>query len=83
MLGAATFGLAIWIRAEPGFNEWIMILEIQEYYIGIYILMVSSVLIMIVAFMGCGAALMENTVGLTMVSENIFFRLHKAIFFKN
>lgn len=72
MLGASTFGLAIWIRVEPGLNEWITKLEISEYYIGIYILLVSSVLIMIVSFMGCGAALMENTVGLTMVSENIF-----------
>ncbi|XP_077291816.1 tetraspanin 2A [Arctopsyche grandis] len=66
MLGAAIFGLAIWIRAEPGFNEWIIILKIQEYYIGIYILLISSVLIMIVSFVGCGAALMENTAFLTL-----------------
>jgi len=66
LLGAAIFGLSLWIRIEPGFNEWIRVLEIQQYYIGIYILIVASVLVMIVSFIGCGAALMENTLALTV-----------------
>lgn len=60
MFGAAIFALCIWIAIEPGFNQWITDLELQKFFIGIYFLMFSAIIIMIVSFLGCGAALMEH-----------------------
>lgn len=82
MLGASIFGLALWIRVEPGFSEWVEILEIKEYYIGVYVLLVSSALIMFVSFMGCGAALMENTLALGAVSlYSIIFLISPSLIY--
>ncbi|KAG7191103.1 hypothetical protein KM043_007137 [Ampulex compressa] len=64
VLGSAMFGLSIWLRMEPGFQEWVEFLDMYEFYIGIYILIATSVFVMIIAFVGCGAALMENILGL-------------------
>ncbi|CAD7088267.1 unnamed protein product [Hermetia illucens] len=64
MFGAALFGLTVWIRAEPGFDEWVRMLNIGVYYIGIYILIGAGVIIMVVSFLGCVSALMENTFAL-------------------
>ncbi|KAH9641859.1 hypothetical protein HF086_011609 [Spodoptera exigua] len=36
------------------------ILELQKYFIGVYIILIGSLVIMVVAFLGCGSALMEN-----------------------
>lgn len=67
MFGAALFGLTVWIRAEPGFDEWVRMLNIGVYYIGIYILIGAGVIIMVVSFLGCVSALMENTFALFVV----------------
>ncbi|KAL6426981.1 hypothetical protein ACFW04_009288 [Cataglyphis niger] len=64
ILGCAMFGLSIWMRFEPMFEEWVEFLDMYEFYIGIYVLIVTSVFIMAVAFIGCGAALMENILAL-------------------
>ena len=63
------FGLSIWLRVEPGFQEWVDYLDMDEYYIGIYILIIASAAVMMIAFIGCGAALMEYTVALLVVSK--------------
>ncbi|XP_011298165.1 CD81 antigen [Fopius arisanus] len=60
IFGAAMFGVSVWMRADPGFQEWVEFLEIDEFYIGLYILIVASIIVMVVAFFGCAAALMEN-----------------------
>lgn len=65
------FGLSIWIRMEPGFEEWVEFLDMYEFYIGVYVLIFTSVFIMIIAFVGCAAALMENILALYIV--RIFF----------
>ncbi|KAL4709334.1 hypothetical protein ACJJTC_007066 [Scirpophaga incertulas] len=62
LFGLSIFALCLWICIEPGFNEWMTILQLQKYYIGIYIILISSLIIMVVAFLGCGSALMENVV---------------------
>lgn len=67
MIGAALFGLTVWIRTEPGFAEWVTLLDIHAYYIGIYILILASVIIMIVSFLGCCSALMEHIAALSLV----------------
>lgn len=67
IIGAVMFIMSVWIRAEPGFEEWVQILNIYVYYIGIYILIGASVIVMIVSFLGCCSALMEHTSALYLV----------------
>ncbi|XP_012269913.1 tetraspanin-2A [Athalia rosae] len=64
ILGAAMFGLSLWMRLEPGFEEWVGWLGMSEFYIGIYVLILASVIVMVISFVGCGAALMEIILGL-------------------
>ncbi|XP_076298549.1 tetraspanin 2A isoform X3 [Lasioglossum baleicum] len=64
LLGSSMFGLCIWLRLDPGFQEWVEFLDIYEFYNGIYILLAASILIIIITFIGCGVALMEHVLGL-------------------
>uniref|UniRef100_A0A182FV19 Tetraspanin n=1 Tax=Anopheles albimanus TaxID=7167 RepID=A0A182FV19_ANOAL len=61
IVGAGLFAFTIFIRAEPGFDEWIAILDVYQYYIGIYILIGAGALVMIFSFLGCCSALMEHS----------------------
>ncbi|KAK9759286.1 Tetraspanin family [Popillia japonica] len=61
MLATAIFALCLWIRFEPGFQDWIEVLEIQVVYIGPYILTVISAVVMIVSFLGCLSSLQESS----------------------
>lgn len=72
MIGAALFAFTIWIRAEPGFGEWVEVLDIYSYYIGAYILIAAGALIMIFSFLGCCSALMEHSFALVLVSISSF-----------
>jgi len=67
ILGCAMFGLSIWMRFEPIFEEWVEYLNMYEFYIGIYLLIATSVLVMAIAFIGCAAALMEHILTLYAV----------------
>lgn len=83
LFGVSIFALCLWICIEPGFNEWMRILELQKYFIGIYIILIASLGIMVVAFVGCGSALMENVVLLYGVSScNVTF-MYVDIFYSN
>lgn len=53
---------------EPGFEEWIRILDVYSYYIGVYILIALAVVVLVVSFLGCCAALVEHGLGLMIVS---------------
>jgi hypothetical protein len=68
LFGLSIFALCLWICIEPGFNEWMTILELRKYFIGIYIILIASLVVMVVAFLGCGSALMENVKLLYAVS---------------
>lgn len=70
LLGFALFVLTVWIRAEPGFEEFVRMLDIWIYYLGIYILIIASALVLIVSFLGCCAALTESKLGLLVVSTS-------------
>lgn len=71
MCGLGLFAFTIWIRVEPGFQEWIDILNIYAYYIGVYILLALAVFVLIVSFLGCCAALVEHGLGLLVVSIHL------------
>lgn len=64
IIGAGLFAFTIYIRAEPGFDEWVALLNIYQYYIGVYILIGAGALVMICSFLGCCSALMEHSVAL-------------------
>jgi len=70
-LGASIFGLAVYLRAEPGFAEWVEKLEMYDYYTGLYILIAAGIVIIIVSFVGCVSAFMENRMMLTIVRDYI------------
>ncbi|XP_034485217.1 tetraspanin-2A [Drosophila innubila] len=73
MISTALFALTVWLRAEPGFNDWLRILEAQSFYIGVYVLIAISIIMMAVSFLGCLSALMENTLALfVFVGTQIF-----------
>jgi len=80
LVGLGLFAFAIWIRVEPGFEEWVSILNIYAYYIGVYILIAVSVLVLITSFLGCCSALMEHYFALLvfLITQIICFLL--AIF---
>ncbi|EDS28058.1 conserved hypothetical protein, partial [Culex quinquefasciatus] len=69
IIGAGLFAFSIYIRAEPGIDEWIRLLDIYEYYIGVYILIGAGALVMIFSFLGCCSALMEHSTALYAVSS--------------
>ncbi|KAH1026903.1 hypothetical protein HUJ05_000499 [Dendroctonus ponderosae] len=60
IIGAAIFALCLWLRFEPGINEWLTILNASNFYIGIYILVIVAAIIMVVSFLGCLSSLQEN-----------------------
>lgn len=62
--------LAVWLRADSGFEEWVRMLDIWVYYVGVYILIIAGGIVMITAFLGCCAALTESKLGLTVVSRH-------------
>ena len=64
LCGLGLFAFSIWIRVEPGFEEWIRILDIYAYYIGVYMLLALAVGVLIISFLGCCSALIENGLGL-------------------
>uniref|UniRef100_A0A182WCW4 Uncharacterized protein n=1 Tax=Anopheles minimus TaxID=112268 RepID=A0A182WCW4_9DIPT len=68
IVGAGLFAFTIFIRAEPGFDEWIAILNVYEYYIGVYILIGAGALVMIFSFLGCCSALMEHSSALYLLT---------------
>lgn len=64
MIGAAILILCLWLRFEPGLEEWIEKLELYDFYTGLYILIIAGLVMMVVSFIGCISALQENTVAL-------------------
>ncbi|XP_060531747.1 tetraspanin-2A [Cylas formicarius] len=73
MIGAVLFALCLWLRFEPGIQEWLDILSAGIFYVGIYILLIAAAVIMIVSFLGCLSALQENALFLlTYIGTQVF-----------
>jgi len=80
LVALGLFAFTIWIRVEPGFEEWVTILDIHSYYIGVYILLGVSVLVLITSFLGCCSALMEHGVALLIFTVTQILCFLLAIF---
>lgn len=52
---------------ESGVGEWMETLELSEYYTGIYVLIAAGVILIIVSFLGCVSAFMEDRMILAIV----------------
>jgi CD9 antigen len=88
MIGASIFALCLWLRFEPGIGEFLEKLDAEEFYIGVYVLIVASIIIMIVAFIGCISALQESSIVLlvyigTQVVAFIFGLAGSAVLLDN
>lgn len=59
-------GLCLWLRFDPDVGEWVDILQIQSFYIGLYILIVSCILICASGFLSCVATFSGNQFLLTV-----------------
>ncbi|XP_065201489.1 tetraspanin-2A [Planococcus citri] len=59
ILGGFLFGLAVATRLDTGLNEWIEALDIWQFYVGIYILIFTSLLIIIIPFLSCFSVYQE------------------------
>lgn len=68
MIAVAIVALCMWLRFEPGLEEWLTKLELTDFYIGIYVLICGGVIMVIVSFIGCFSALNEHKFLLTVVS---------------
>jgi hypothetical protein len=62
------------MRLEPGFADWVEKLELYDYYTGIYILIAAGIIVIIVSFVGCVSAFMENRMMLTIVRDYVAIR---------
>lgn len=60
MFGAAAFGMCIWMRKDPGMEDWVTRLDLWSFYSGVYVVLVASLLVLVTTFLGCCSALTEN-----------------------
>ncbi|CAG0920388.1 unnamed protein product, partial [Notodromas monacha] len=60
LMGAAMFSLAVWIRFQDDFREWVEEMKMEHYWDGIWVLFVCGLLVMGVSFFGCCGALTES-----------------------
>lgn len=67
----------MWLRFDPSLGEWVTDLKIQEFYIGLYVLIVAAVIIVIVSCLGCLSVIQENHFLIYMVS-NLFILLSRG-----
>ncbi|KAJ8953321.1 hypothetical protein NQ318_012115 [Aromia moschata] len=71
MIGACIFALCLWLRFEPGIQEWLQRLDAEQFYIGVYVLIIAAVVIMIVSFIGCASALQESSLALLILTHEL------------
>ncbi|XP_038052708.1 CD9 antigen-like isoform X2 [Patiria miniata] len=67
LCGCALLGVGLWLCFEPNVQQYAQASgDLQEYYIAVYVLIGIGGLMMLVGFLGCCGACMENTVLLGM-----------------
>lgn len=67
LCGCALLGVGLWLCFEPNIQQYATASgDLQEYYIAVYVIIGIGGLMMLVGFLGCCGACMENTVLLGM-----------------
>nr|XP_023012939.1 tetraspanin-2A [Leptinotarsa decemlineata] len=83
MTGACIFALCLWLRFEPGIQEWLQKLNAEVFYSGVYVLIFAALLVMIVSFLGCISALQEAAFTIFIVSKTLISLLDEMSFIHN
>ncbi|XP_059481783.1 tetraspanin-2A-like [Neocloeon triangulifer] len=60
-LGIAIIALSLWMLLDNDFQEWVSMLEIPQFFAGIYVLLICGIVVMLVCILGCLGALMEQS----------------------
>ncbi|KAL1110183.1 hypothetical protein AAG570_008260 [Ranatra chinensis] len=66
IIGISLISLCFWIRFDPDVQEWIDQLNVHNVYIGVYILIVASILMIISGILSCLAVFSEAILYLTI-----------------
>ncbi|CAB3375462.1 Hypothetical predicted protein [Cloeon dipterum] len=59
-IGIAMVALSMWMLVDQDFQGWIFMLDIPQFYAGIYVLLICGIVVMLVCILGCLGALMEQ-----------------------
>jgi hypothetical protein len=68
-MAIAVIALSMWMLLDPDFQEWVYMLEVPQFYAGIYVLLLCGIVVLLVCILGCLGALMEQTGKLKIVSR--------------
>jgi len=66
VIAVAVIVLCFWIRLDSDIKDWVDKLNLQALYVGIYILIVTSFLVMASGFLSCMATFSESVLLLTI-----------------
>lgn len=68
--GAFLLGYVVYTRLDTVLQEWIDALQIWNVYIGLYILIFASIIVILAPFLSCFSVYQEIVQLLTAVSKN-------------
>lgn len=71
-IAVAILALSVWMLSDSDFQEWIQMLEVPQFYIGIYIILIAGLIIVGVSIFGWLGAYLEQTGKLKIVSIIIY-----------
>ena len=76
-------GLSFWVRFDGEITEWVDKLHIQQFYTGLYILIVCSFVLMGTGFLSCIGTFSENIRLLAVVRTRLFSSYNHSTCNKN
>lgn len=72
IISAVVIGLCFWLRFNDDIEEWVEQLSVQRFYIGLYILIVSCLIVMATGFLSCIATFSKNR---RLIAINVLVQL--------
>ncbi|XP_014260713.1 tetraspanin-2A [Cimex lectularius] len=72
LIALAVIGLCFWLRFDSDIQEWVSMVEIQSFYIGLYIIIIAAILVSATGFVSCAATVSDNS---TLIAANVVMQL--------